>query len=231
MQTQQLKIKKGQSPRDIADSLNLADIMEELVKISTDKPQLLEEPDNNLVAINKNDINEDSGRVRVSVNTANILTQISHNDPFRGKNLTRQETRKMLQNLETVTQNSKKLPVLEGWLEKKKPSPPYSWQKRWVVVKGSHLLWSDRQRTIEDPTKPEQRKLFNGFLNMIVIQEIEPLETKSGKKFVLHARDSKRSGKRIYEWKAPSTSDRDYWVSGLIAHKNNLQLMVNIFDK
>eukprot|EP00485_Elphidium_margaritaceum_P012804 CAMPEP_0202707098 /NCGR_PEP_ID=MMETSP1385-20130828/19440_1 /ASSEMBLY_ACC=CAM_ASM_000861 /TAXON_ID=933848 /ORGANISM="Elphidium margaritaceum" /LENGTH=267 /DNA_ID=CAMNT_0049365727 /DNA_START=166 /DNA_END=966 /DNA_ORIENTATION=+ len=52
-------------------------------------------------------------------------------------------------------QKEKQLPPLHSWLEKKQASPPYSWQRRWVVVVDGHILWADRE--ISDYKLPLRR--------------------------------------------------------------------------
>jgi len=89
-------------------------------------------------------------------------------------------------------------------------------------------LWSDKHRTIEDPSKPEQRKLFNGFINILVVTEVQPLQSDSGRKLVVIARDGKRGDQREYVWRAPSQVDRDYWVKGLRVHRDYAQKMMNM---
>ena len=37
---------------------------------------------------------------------------------------------------------SQSLKQLNGWMERKQHSPPYSWLKRYVMVKDKYLLWS-----------------------------------------------------------------------------------------
>ena len=39
------------------------------------------------------------------------------------------------------------LPVLQGWLSKKSPSSGF-WQRRWVIVKNTHMLWAKKQMEI-----------------------------------------------------------------------------------
>jgi len=135
----------------------------------------------------------------------------------------------MLQDMEHITKAKEKLPLLEAWLQKKQPNPPYTWQKRWVIVKDSHLLWSDKQRVIKNASNPDERKPFNGFLNIVVIQEIKSVDSKSGTKFVVVAR-TKRGDMRTYEWKAGSQADRNFWVAGLNAHKDHAQMMLNVLQ-
>jgi len=44
------------------------------------------------------------------------------------------------------------------------------------------MLWSDRQRTIEDISKPQQRQEFNGVLNLGFIEDVQAIASKSQKK-------------------------------------------------
>ena len=146
------------------------------------------------------------------------IHRIKAANPFVRKKLERKQTKKILEanqqrekrtnsqlDNKFLREKRKKLPELEGWLEKRKPRPPYQWQKRWVIVKETHILWSDKQRSIQDPSNQAQRKEFNGFLNINVLQEVSKYPTKSQNKLVIKARDAKRQQTREYMWKCPST--------------------------
>ena len=83
-------------------------------------------------------------------------------------------------------EKSESLPELEAWLEKRKPGgvvPKY--QKRWCVVKGAHLLWSAKQRSITNDADRNQRKKFNGSINLMQVESFSALETSSNNKFIV----------------------------------------------
>ena len=64
-------------------------------------------------------------------------TRIQRANPFT--KLKREKTKKMLKEMHDIANAKEDLPKLAGWLEKRQPHLPYSWQKRWVVVKVSAL--------------------------------------------------------------------------------------------
>eukprot|EP01083_Nonionella_stella_P082486 227669_1 len=84
---------------------------------------------------------------------------------------------------EDASMRSQTLKPLEGWLERKQHSPPYSWLKRWVVVKSDYLLWSERHMDIVvDAVDATERKRWNKCIPLKKITVVEALG-KSNKKF------------------------------------------------
>ena len=60
---------------------------------------------------------------------------------------------------DTVVKRKQTLISLEGWMEKKQTSLPYSWLKRWVTVHDGWLLWSDRQIKVgKDGVNKKEKK-------------------------------------------------------------------------
>eukprot|EP00486_Rosalina_sp_Unknown_P008283 CAMPEP_0201594162 /NCGR_PEP_ID=MMETSP0190_2-20130828/191558_1 /ASSEMBLY_ACC=CAM_ASM_000263 /TAXON_ID=37353 /ORGANISM="Rosalina sp." /LENGTH=360 /DNA_ID=CAMNT_0048053657 /DNA_START=87 /DNA_END=1166 /DNA_ORIENTATION=+ len=59
--------------------------------------------------------------------------------PFSG--MKRVKTQVALAAIHDITTEKNKLPTLAAWLEKKQDHMPYQWQKRWAIVKDSHILW------------------------------------------------------------------------------------------
>eukprot|EP00483_Globobulimina_turgida_P005264 UN05274 len=109
------------------------------------------------------------------------------------------------------------LPKLAAWLEKKQRSMPYQYQKRWVIVKGSHLLWSDIQRDIKNVKDVNERKKFNNSLNIMSITEIRVVKKgKTERKFAFNVGSTKQ--KNEYVWRCATKSDRDFWVKSLKKH-------------
>ena len=108
------------------------------------------------------------------------------------------------------------LPKLESWLEKKKPGtvvPTY--QKRWVVVKGAHFLWSKKQRSIANDANREERKKFNGAIHLTTIEKIAPIQTSANNKFMVRAKDAKNDHEmREYVFRCTNKSERDFWCAG-----------------
>ena len=62
--------------------------------------------------------------------------------------LKKKMSQKVINSLGTVMQvenEEEKLPVLASWMEKRRPKPPYVYQKRFVCVIDGHLLWNDKK--------------------------------------------------------------------------------------
>ena len=118
--------------------------------------------------------------------------------------------------MQQIVKHKNELPELKAWLQKKKPNPPYSWQKRWVVVIDSYILWNDKQREINDVNNIKERRRWNGNLNLMIIQNVFPVKkSKSQRKFVIIAKDETQNELKKYLWKAVSEQDRDFWVESL----------------
>lgn len=45
-------------------------------------------------------------------------------------------------------QSAKDLPILQGWLEKKRTNKPHTYQKQWVAVTKESLLWDKEKKTV-----------------------------------------------------------------------------------
>eukprot|EP01083_Nonionella_stella_P029260 80617_1 len=109
---------------------------------------------------------------------------------------------------------AKRLVPLKGWLEKKQCSPPYSWQKRYVVVQDGQLLWSDREMTIANGITQREKKRWNKSVSLKRIVSVTQTQSKKHCKFRLSMKSE--SGSRL--WKASSKRERDEWIDGLNAH-------------
>jgi len=159
----------------------------------------------------------------------NLTThRISKSNPFT--RLKRQGTRQALEEMQDIARAKDHLPDLKGWLEKKQHSVPYSWQKRWVVLLGSHLLWTDRQKPIGDAKDHAVRKRFGHSLNIMNITGIEAVtagKTQRKFKFVVgQAQNMKRAKQREYVWKCATQKDRDFWVQGLKQHQEHMKSLL-----
>ena len=152
--------------------------------------------------------------------------RISVSNPF--SKLKREGTKKMLQDIQEIAENKANLPVLEAWLEKKSSSLARGYQKRWVIVRGSHLLWSDIQRDIDNPKSMKERKKWNNSINIMSIKDIQPVtKGKTQRKFTLIVGTSGiKNKKKEYLWKCATKEDRDYWVMGLKKHINHMKSVV-----
>ena len=152
--------------------------------------------------------------------------RIKQHNPF--SKLTRKNTKRLIQNIDKLSKEKDDLPILEAWLQKQQDHVPYQWQKRWAIVKESHMLWSDIQRTIKDPKDAKARKKFNNSINLMAITEIKPvLKGKSQRKFTISVQKTATSTKpKQYLWRCSTREDRDFWVKGLTAHINHMKSMM-----
>mmetsp|Transcript_67445 Transcript_67445/g.60583 ORF Transcript_67445/g.60583 Transcript_67445/m.60583 type:complete len:470 (+) Transcript_67445:27-1436(+) len=126
----------------------------------------------------------------------------------------------------------KPLPKLEAWLEKRKPGgvvPTY--QKRWIIVKGAHMLWSSKQRAIKNDADRNERKKFNGSIHLMTIEAIQPIETNANNKFMVKAKDAKKGSMREYVFRCTNKRERDFWVQGLKEHKKQYQTVLSYLGK
>merc|ERR1712176_1442375 len=152
--------------------------------------------------------------------------RIAKNNPFI--RLKRKNTQKALNEIYSINTDGDELPKLEGWLEKKQSSLPYSWNKRWCIVRASFMVWSDIQRSIADPRDPEQRSKFGSFVNLLQVLEIKPVRKgKSHRKFVIVLKANKNEKRKQIQWKCSSEYDRDFWVRGLKKHVKHTQKLVD----
>ena len=119
----------------------------------------------------------------------------------------------------SMQDSEKKLLPLKAWVDKKQSSPPYSWLKRWVTVVDGHLLWSDRQISVQGKLTKEERKRWNKCLNLKSVSDVTKMETKRRRRFRLSLK-----GDRDYIWRAKTAKARDEWVAGLRGHINYAQM-------
>ena len=75
--------------------------------------------------------------------------------------------------------------MLQAWLEKKSTTIGLrGYHKRWVMVKGSYLLWSDVQRDIKDVRNVKERKKWKNSINIMNIKDIQAVTAgKTQRKF------------------------------------------------
>ena len=94
------------------------------------------------------------------------IAKIKQHNPFghlKGK------TKQLMFDLQVLVNDTKDLPILEGWIEKKAADTSITrarrvWKKRWVVVCGNYLLWSKEQKVIHDAANREQREEFGRYM-------------------------------------------------------------------
>ena len=152
--------------------------------------------------------------------------RVAKTNPF-GK-LKRDNTKRILSEISHITDGKRKLPTLNAWLEKKSKSMGRGYQKRWVIVKGSYLLWSDVQRDIKNPKNIKERNKWNNSVNLMQIKEVKPvLEGKTQRKFKIMIKMSGiKDKKREYLWKCATKEDRDFWVDSLKKHISQMKSMI-----
>ena len=154
------------------------------------------------------------------------VTRIQRNNPFT--RLKCERTKKVLQDIDNIAKHKERLPVLEAWIEKKSHSIAGVYQRRWVIVRGSYILWSDKLRVLRNPKSAKERKRFNNSINIMNIKNVTPVQdSKSQRKFTLIVGTSGIEGThKEYLWKCATMEDRDYWVTGLRQHINHTKSVV-----
>jgi len=150
----------------------------------------------------------------------------SNEEPLMKK----QSTHAMLADVKADLSTIQQLATLEGWLEKRSGFS-HSWKRRWVVVKDSHILWSNVQMTIDDAKDEAQRAKFKKCLNLMSIADIEAAPKSKHKevfRFVV-GQGVKRSPRRKkgYAWRCNSETERDHWVSELKKRQTLIQSFTN----
>jgi len=114
---------------------------------------------------------------------------------------------------------------LEGWLDKKKKRRRTGYDTRWVVLKGSYILWGTERIPAKDIRNVfRERKRFKNSVDIMHITQIQPVTTgKQQNKFSFVDGDSKKE----YVWKCLSTEVRDQWVKGLKDHQRHVKELVS----
>ena len=93
----------------------------------------------------------------------------------------------------SVVDNKQKLIPLKSWLDKKQQSPPYSWQKRWVVISmDGYLMWSERQITIQDGVDEIEKRRWNKCVPLLDCGSVLAVDTKKQRSFMVHVKSLKR---------------------------------------
>jgi len=165
-----------------------------------------------------------SGKNRAQSEAELARLKITANSPFTKLGHPKNADRKHITDI--VSAHQKPLPTLEAWLEKKKPGgmvPTY--QRRWIVVRGAHMLWSSKQRTITNDADRKERKKFNGAIHLMTIEQVAGVRTNANNKFMVKAKDAKRSAMREYVFRCTNKRERDFWVMGLKEHKKQYQVI------
>jgi len=93
------------------------------------------------------------------------------------------------------------------------------------VIKGSYLLWSKEERSINDTQNIHERRQFDKYLNMINILEVKPIVNEYQNmafSFVVDGREKKR-----YVWRSMYEEDRDFWLDGLRKYRECLKAQIS----
>eukprot|EP01083_Nonionella_stella_P016991 47452_1 len=105
------------------------------------------------------------------------------------------------------------LEVYSGWMDKKQSSAPYSWLKRWVVVKEGYILWSEWQMTVEHEMDDKEMQRWNKCIylarNGTTVSEVK---SKRNRRFKLI------TPKREFLFRTRDKSERDQWMNTLKQH-------------
>merc|ERR1712083_22307 len=156
--------------------------------------------------------------------------KLANKNPFGG--LKRQNTDALLSGMLAVSDANDNIPDLEGWLMKQMPSG--EWERRWVVVKGAHILWNDKKISIMDDRDAMERRQFRNDYNLLSLEKIGPAAGKEeGSERIFQFQIGTRVKERktlVYRWKADSEKNRNYWVSGLSQRKELLSAFQNFLE-
>jgi len=112
------------------------------------------------------------------------------------------------------------LPFLQAYLEKLSPAIHSRWQRRWVVVVDFTIFY------FRDEVKIESREDAKNhyYLNMLPLTTVARItkddKAKRGEKFEITARDPRTGDFRHYKWRCKDAKMCNYWVSGLVQHRD-----------
>lgn len=102
-------------------------------------------------------------------------------------------------------------------------------QKNWVIIKGSHLLWSKNKIQIDDDKQIEQRRRFDGWINVMNIWDITRWKGTPKKNKRNNENKDKHSfavniagTSRAQVWTTTSLQQRDEWVAEIKSHYKHL---------
>ncbi|ETO26529.1 hypothetical protein RFI_10609 [Reticulomyxa filosa] len=155
------------------------------------------------------------------VETRKKLNSISEANPnahlLVNLDLDERDDKKTQLEFNTARQQVLKLPQLSGWVTKKSGGKIGRWQKRWLVVRPTHLLWSKKVEEIDNPLDVKERRKFQNCVPLLQVNEVKKVNSTKGRKF------SVVTVARVYAFRAPSKEERDQWVAGLNAHLQALQ--------
>ena len=117
------------------------------------------------------------------------------------------------------------LPVLSGWMEKQSAKGLKPWQKRWVIVRRTHLLWSKQQIDTDNPLDPKERAKFANSITLLTVKKVRAVMTKRKRKFDIV------TPAKVYHFKCSTKEQRQRWLIGLQQHLNVLTQSVQILSQ
>ena len=107
------------------------------------------------------------------------------------------------------------------WLKQRMPSG--KWEERYIIVKGAHILWNDTKIEIDDDRDRNQRRKFRNEYNLLSVEKIESIDSRSQQKFKFQIGTNVRSKKTlVFIWKSDNKKSRDKWVESLQQKKELL---------
>lgn len=202
--------------RELADAVVNSDMLDETYEMPSNSSRMRHLYSEDAAYMSQFDEDEKQKLDAHRIATANPFTKIR-----------RQHTEKVLQHMVALTTAETELPTLEAWLQKKNTRG--QWQRRWVVVKGSHMLWSDRQLPLTNPRDKQERDKFSGSVSVMNIAKVAlVVKGKTQRKFkVVLGRQTKRKRRTDYVWKCATPGDRNHWVEGIRKHIAQVKMMTN----
>merc|ERR1712087_46454 len=110
------------------------------------------------------------------------------------------------------------LPDLSGWMEKQSASGLKPWQKRWCIVRRTHLLWAKQKTNTEDPNDPAERRKFANSITLLTVKQVRAVNTKRKRKFDIV------TPAKTYHFKCATKEERERWIHGLRKHLDALAM-------
>ncbi|ETO25653.1 hypothetical protein RFI_11487, partial [Reticulomyxa filosa] len=128
--------------------------------------------------------------------------------------------------IQEMQQSIHQLPQLHGFLEKKSGKRFGGWQKRWFIVKRTHLLWSKKEQYIDNPLDIKERRKFQNSLTLLQLSSVvvDSSDKKKQRQFIVE------SPRKKYFFRAKNITERDLWVNGLQLHLKALAESMNFIN-
>ena len=109
-------------------------------------------------------------------------------------------------------------------MERKQEHIPYSWLKRWVVLRDRYLLWSDRQISVGDNgVDSEERKRWNHSVDLTQVVDVGKVQSNNTKNSKQRRdwRFTLKTKKRTYLFRTKSEHEREEWLENLKININH----------